>query len=203
MVNEGNFQEAVEGAAGVLSKGGVIAYPTETLYGLGAVLSREDALERIRRIKGKAEPILVLVSGEEMAERYVEVDERARLLMKKFWPGPLTLILRAKPGVAEKVRAGSSGLGIRMSSDQFAQALVERAGEAVTSTSANRSGKEPMAGALEIEAEFGAELDLIVDAGNRTGKASTVIDLLGEKPRLVREGQIQWKELQPVIPWQE
>ncbi len=203
LIKAGNFAEAVAKAAEVLKQGGVIAYPTETLYGLGASLSKEQAVARIRKIKGKPEPILALVSGAEMAERYVELDDRARKLIEAFWPGPLTLILKARPGISDLVRAGSAGLGLRMSSDRFAKALVKRAGEAITSTSANLSGKKPWENADEIEAELGLELDLIVDDGKRAGKASTVLDLLGGKPKLIREGQIQLNEIKMVMEWQE
>jgi len=115
--------------------------------------------------------------------------------MRRFWPGPLTLVLRAKPGISELVRAGALGLGIRMSSDKFAQALVENLGEAITSTSANRSGKKPLINGEEIEIEFGGELDLIVDAGHREGKASTVLDLTALKPKIIRKGQIKLDEI--------
>ena len=190
-----NFQTLVERAFEVLLMEGVIAYPTETLYGLGALVSRPRAIERIRQIKGKTEPILILVKGVEMAERYVKIDQRAKRLIDHFWPGPLTLILPAKQGMAEVIRAGSEGIGIRWSSEPFAQALVERAFEPITSTSVNRSGEPPLTDPEEIEKKFGDQLDLIVDASLRSGPASTVLNLLGAEPELVREGAIKFDDL--------
>lgn len=202
LIKEHNFAEVIEKAVEVLRRGGVIGYPTETVYGLGARISAEEAVIRIRRLKGKEEPILVLVSGMEMVERYVEVDERAKRLMRRFWPGPLTLVLKAKSGASGIICAGREGLGVRRSSDPVAQALVERLGEPITSTSANRSGQEPITSAKEIEKELGEELDLILDGGLRKGLASTVIDLTGAQVELIREGPIKWDEIKLVLEWQ-
>ncbi len=190
-----NFSALVDKAFEVLLMEGVIAYPTETLYGLGALVSRPGAIERIRKIKSKTEPILILVKGVEMAERYVEIDQRAKRLIDHFWPGPLTLILPAKLGMAEEVRADSEGIGIRWSGEPFAQALVERAFEPITSTSVNRSGEPPLTDPEEIENRLGSELDLIIDAGTRSGPASTVLSLLGDEPELIREGVIKFDDL--------
>jgi len=203
IINEENFWTAIGYGVDVLQRGGVIAYPTETVYGFGALLSKDEGIERIRRIKGKVEPMLVLVSGEDMAKQYVEVDERAEKLIRRFWPGALTLVLKAKPGVSEKAKAGSKGLGVRRSSDRVAQTVVESLGEAIISTSANRSGEEPMRTGEEIEREFGAELDLILDAGIRDGLASTVIDLTGAELNVLREGEVKLEQIKLVLEWQE
>ncbi len=197
-----NFAQAVAQAAEVLQAGGVIAYPTETVYGLGALLGRPGAVARIRALKGKTEPMPALVSGPKMAGQYVEMDERAKRVMKKFWPGPLTIILKGKASVPAEALGAAQGLGVRMSSDRLAQALVEAVEEAITSTSANRTGKEPLADGLELERELGAELDLILDCGRRAGRASTVIDLSGKEPRLVREGPVKFKEILEALQWQ-
>jgi len=194
-LTQDNFSALVDKAFEVILMGGVIAYPTESLYGLGALVSRPEAIERIRKIKGKKEPILILVKGVEMAERYVHIDQQAKRLIDHFWPGPLTIVLPAKMGMAEAVRSGSAGIGIRWSSDPFAQALVERAFEPITSTSANRSGKPPLTDAEEIEKELGDEVDLIIDAGKKQGPASTVLDLTGAEPKLIREGVIKFDDL--------
>jgi len=198
LVTRDNFRKVIEQASRVLKKGGVIAYPTETLYGLGALIDNPNAIERVRKIKAKKEPILVLVSGIKMAEKYVELKAEARRLMKHFWPGDLTLVLPALPGKGEELRAGSKGLGIRQSSEIFAQGLVEQVGVPITSTSANRSGKEPLKSAKEIEKELGAELDLIVDAGPRFSAGSTVVDLTGSELKIIREGVIKFEEVKRV-----
>lgn len=194
-----NFKGLVSRAADILRSGGVIAYPTETLYGLGALAGNPGAVSRLRKIKGKTEPMLVLVSGIEMAAKYAELDGRAEKLAKNFWPGPLTLILKARPDILIDARGGAGGIGMRASSDLFAQALLETLGEPVTSTSANRTGKKPLRSGEEIFMELGSELDLIVDAGPRAGKASTLIDLSGSELKLLRRGAIGFEKIRKVL----
>jgi len=193
-----NFKGLVFRAAEVLRAGGVIAYPTETLYGLGALAGDDRAVERLRKIKGKTEPMLVLVSGAAMAKKYATLDSRAQKIAKKFWPGPLTLILKCKPDMLMTARGGASGIGLRASSDPFAKALVETLGEPIISTSANRSGKKPLFSAGRIEKELGSELDFILNAGVRSGKASTVLDLSGPEMKLVRQGAIKFELIRKV-----
>jgi len=194
-----NFSETVARALQVLRAGGVIAYPTETLYGLGALVSREDAVARLRRLKGKREPMLVLVSGLEMAKRYAEIDERGEALAKFFWPGPLTLIFKSSSDMLSDVCGESMGVGMRVSSDLFAKALVQAVEEPVSSTSTNRTGRQPLKTGREIAREFGAEIALIVDAGPRQGQASTVVDLTGSSLKLIREGRIKLEEIERVL----
>jgi len=198
LLTQDNFWKVIEQVSRVLKRGGVIAYPTETLYGLGALIDNPSAIERLRKIKGKKEPILVLVSGIKMVEEYVEVKAEARRLMEHFWPGGLTLVLPALSGKGEELRAGSKGLGMRQSPEVFAQGLVEQLGIPITSTSANRSGKEPLKSAEEIEKELGTELDLIVDSGARFSSVSTVVDLSGSELKLIREGVIKFEEVKRV-----
>ncbi len=194
-LTEINFDATVARAAEVLRKARLIAYPTETLYGLGALAADRAAVKRLRKLKGKAEPILMLVSGLGMARRYAEVDKRGERLALRFWPGPLTLIFKPRADMLKHVRAGAPGLGMRSSTDAFAKALVELLDEPVTSTSANRAGKEPLMTAQAITGEFGRKLGLIVDAGLRAGAASTVVDLTGPDLKLVREGRIKFEEI--------
>jgi L-threonylcarbamoyladenylate synthase len=193
-----NFGGLVARAAEILQAGGVIAYPTETLYGLGALAGNARAVERLRKIKGKAEPMLVLVSGVAMAKRYAVLDRRAQKIARKFWPGPLTLILKSKTDMLLTARGGSRGIGLRASSDPFAMALVEALGEPIISTSANRSGEKPLTSAGRIAKELGSGLDLVVNAGLRAGKASTLVDLSGPEMKLVREGALKFELIRKV-----
>ena len=194
-----NLKELVFRAAKILRAGGVIAYPTETLYGLGALAGNAQAVERLRKIKGKTEPMLILVSGVAMAKKYAELDSRAEKIAKKFWPGPLTLILKSRPDMLMAARGGASGIGLRASSDPFAKALVETLGEPIISTSANRSGKKPLFSAGRIEKELGSELDFILNAGPRARKASTVLDLSGPEIKLIRQGAIGFELIRKVV----
>jgi L-threonylcarbamoyladenylate synthase len=202
-LKKNNFARTVARACRVLQAGGVIAYPTETLYGLGALVSRKDAVARLRCLKGKREPMLVLVSGLEMAKRYAEIDERVEALAGFFWPGPLTLILKSRSDMLIEVCGAGRGVGMRVSSDLFAEALVQAVDEPLISTSANRTGQKTLKTGEDIVREFGTELDLIVDAGPRPGKASTVLDLSGAAPVLIREGRIKFSEIKRVFKWPE
>ena len=198
-LSKDNFKQAVAAAAKVLRGGGVIAYPTETLYGLGALASSKEGVARVREIKGKDEPMLVLVSGMEMAEKYARVDDRAAKLIEIFWPGPLTLILSTDAGILKNVRGLSKGIGMRSSSEPFARELVIQAEEPVISTSANRTGSAPLETGNAIEKELGPELDLIIDGGPRSGMPSTVVDLTGPGLGIVREGAIKSDEVRKVL----
>jgi L-threonylcarbamoyladenylate synthase len=198
-LQKNNFAATVAQAAEILRRGGVIAYPTETLYGLGALATSREGVDRVRKIKGKNEPMLVLVSGIEMAQKYARVDDRAVKLIKIFWPGPLTLIFSTDMDILAHVRGPSSGIGMRSSSDKFARELVISAGGPVISTSANRSGSAPLETGKAIEQELGPELDLIVDDGPRSGMPSTVVDLTGPDLKIVREGALKSEEIRKVV----
>ena len=178
-------------AAEAVKKGGVIVFPTETVYGLGGDAGRPEALRRIYRIKGRPEekPLVRLVAGwEEMEE--VRWDKEHRRLAERFWPGPLTLILPL---------AGGGTQGFRFPDHDLTRRLVRAAGVPFAATSANRSGEAEVKNGEEAERIFFGEVDLILDAGEVRGQASTVLDLSVSPPRLLREGPISRKELEKVL----
>lgn len=189
--------------ASALSGSGVIVYPTETFYGLGADCLSRKALRRIFDIKARpgSKGLPVLVSGLEMAEGLAGVLPAAfRGLAARFWPGPLTLVLRAARHLPQELVGPSRTIGIRLPAVPWLQALVREAGSAVVTTSANISGEGEIASALEVRRAFLGKVDLIVDGGETPGgKPSTVLDLTGEKPVLVREGVIGRDELREFI----
>ena len=184
----------LEAARAVLGREGVVVYPTETLYGLGADATSAAALRRVADLKGRdaGKPILVLVASREMLGTIVaRVPEGAEALMRRFWPGPLTLVLPAREGLSPLLTGGSGGIGVRISSHPLARRLVERLGHPLTSTSANPGGEAP---ATDVEAArryFGTRVDAYVDGGRLAGgPPSTVLDLSGAGPVLVREGAV-------------
>lgn len=190
---ETSMTHAVEAAAETLKLGGVILCPTDTIYGLSCLAGREEAIRRIYRIKGRPEtrPALVLAGSIELATALVTgVPPPASRLMERFWPGPLTIVLRAAPGVSALLTAGTGTIGIRLPADEFCRRLGLRCGEPILSTSANRSGTPPAAGLEELAREFEGEVDLVVDAGERRSAPSTLVDLTGGTPVIVREGAI-------------
>jgi L-threonylcarbamoyladenylate synthase len=189
---------AARRAADVLKDGGVILYPTDTIYGLGCLAGDRGAVRRLYHIKGRPEskPSLVLVDSPEMAGDVVaEIPPAARTLMDSCWPGPLTLVLRAAPGVPEALTGGSGKIGVRLPADEFCVRMVRQAGAAVVSTSANRSGVEPAGRFDLLFAQFGGVVDLAVDGGGREGKPSTIADLSDGTLVILREGAFSAAEL--------
>jgi len=193
----------LEEAAQVLEKGGIVAHPTESFYGLGVDATNERAVSHLLKLKGRPEgkPILVLVSSVSMLERYVtQVPPLAMELIEAFWPGGLTLIFHAAKGIPEKLTGGGGKLGMRLSSNLVATSLVERLGRPMTSTSANLSGMPPLVSAGQVADALGEGIDLIVDGGDTPGqKGSTVLDTTSYPFTIVREGLISREELKKVL----
>lgn len=191
----------VEEALAVLKGGGLVAYPTDTVYGLGANPFDEGALRRLYRAKrrvGKAIP--VLISGVRAAERLGVIDPKAERLIERFWPGPLTIIVKAKPSVPDLVTMGTGKIGLRMPDHKVALALAEGLGGAITGTSANISGAPSPRTAGEVVAQLGAAVDLVLDAGPcKYGTSSTVVDVVAHPPRVYRIGPISPKDVEETL----
>jgi L-threonylcarbamoyladenylate synthase len=185
---------ALRAAAEVLRGGGLVAFPTETFYGLGAHAFDEAAVARVFRAKGRPgdKPLLVLVDSVGMVERVArEVPPRARRLMERYWPGPLTLVLPAAPGVPVGLTAGTGTIGVRLSGHAVARGLVAALGAPVTAPSANRHGEASPRTADEVIAELGAAVDVVLDGGATPGgPPSTVLDLTGATPAVLRPGAV-------------
>ncbi len=188
-------------AARIILRGGVVAFPTETFYGLGADAADEEAVKKIFQAKGREEdkPLLLLVAGRSHLGGLVqETAPLAECLMEKFWPGPLTLVFKASPRVSPLLTARTGKIGIRVSSHPVARALVETVGRPITGTSANLSGEASTSTAQEVFQSIGQHLGAILDGGRTAGgQGSTVLDVSGPSPRIIREGAIPEKELAP------
>jgi len=195
-------------AAGVLARGGLVAFPTDTVYGLGADVMNEDALARLFEAKGRAAtlPVPVLLADLDDAERVVaRFPEGARRLGARFWPGPLTLVLPRGPDVPAMVGGGGEAVGVRIPDHETPRAIVRALGRSITGTSANTSGSPPHTEAEAVASDIGGAVDLIVPGVcGAHGIASTVVDFSGEVPVIVREGPITlaalravWPEIQP------
>ena len=185
---------AVARAAATLRDGGLVAFPTETFYGLGAAATDADAVRRVFRVKGRAEskPLIVLVDSIAMAEGLAgEVTARARALMIRHWPGALTLVLRARTDLPRELTGGTDTIGVRLSPHPVARALVRALGAPVTAPSANREGAPPPTTAAEVLREFDGVVDLVLDGGvTAGGPASSVVDVTVEPPRVLRQGAV-------------
>jgi len=196
--------ESPEKAAYVLSSGGIIVYPTETLYGIGALALNRVAVERIFDVKGRpyGKPIPILARDKEMIAELVEVTEEASMLIDRFLPGPLTLVLREKKSLPSLISAGAGKIAVRISGHPFVRRLFDFLSQPITSTSANISGMENMFSFNEIYETFNSKVELIVDSGNLPpSKGSTVIDLTVKPPLMIREGNISKEELEEFLKW--
>ena len=191
-LSEGDFDQILS----FLRSGGVIGFPTDTAYGLGADPFQESAIRRIFEIKGRPEskPILVLVDSMDMLQQVVDssnVSDIAGLLASRFWPGPLTMILPALGTVPRLVTAGTATIGVRWPVAGFATQLVRALGRPITATSANKSGQPSTATADQVRAQLGMDLEMLIDGGVLTApQGSTLIDLTQTRPTIVREGPV-------------
>jgi L-threonylcarbamoyladenylate synthase len=182
----------------VLRAGGVIGFPTDTAYGLGADAFNTQAVSQIFKLKGRPEtkPILLLVDSLEMTKRITRPLPILDSVAQAFWPGPLTLVLPADSSVPEGVTAGTGTVGVRWPVAPFATELTKRLGNPVTATSANISGKESCISAAEVRAQLDDRLTILVDGGTLPARSgSTLLDLTIFPPVLLREGPVSFAAL--------
>jgi len=178
----------------IMKEGGVIAYPTETFYGLGADIRNAQALEKIYTIKGRDfdKPISIIIGSREDLTTFAgDITPAAETLMDRFWPGGITLLFNASQDVPGKLTAKTGKIGIRLSSNPVATLLAQRLSGAITATSANRSGQEECVSIDEVMDSIGKSLDAVIDGGRTPGGAgSTIVDTTVDPPVIVREGII-------------
>ena len=189
----------IKKAAQIVLEGGIIAFPTETFYGLAADALNEAALKKIFQVTGREEgkAILLLIADKSWLKGLVqEISPLAERLMKKFWPGPLTLVFNASPQLSRLLTADTGKIGIRHSPHPVTQALVRAVGRAITGTSANLSGQPGTLTAREVFQSLGESLDAVLDGGKTPGgPGSTVLDVSDPSPQVIREGMISREEL--------
>ena len=190
--------EDIQAAGEVLKQGGIVAFPTDTVYGLGAVFDDEKAVRKIFAAKGREEkkPLSILVADSAQVELLSEIKsgemaQKAERLMEKYWPGALTLIFRKTPGIQDAVTAGGETIGIRMPDMELTRELIRAAGKPLAAPSANTSGKRSSVSAREVLEDLDGKIDMVIDGGTcPVGVASTVVDMTGETPVILREGVI-------------
>ena len=185
---------SIEKAVIILKAGGVIAFPTETFYGLAADATNEKAVDRIFEIKGRSfnNPVALIISEEDDLHLITDnIPEAAKKLMAAFWPGPLTLVFKASPSVSPRLTAGTGKIGVRISSHPIAHALASGLGRPITATSANLSGSPECTTAQEVFSQIGPHLGALIDGGDTpSGKGSTFLDVTSDPPAILREGMI-------------
>ena len=197
------IETPIKKAADILRKGGIVAFPTETVYGLGARVFDANAVARIFSIKGRPfdNPLIVhITEWEQLRLLSPEVPKIANDLMKAFWPGPLTLVLKRLDAVPMMVSAGLATIAVRMPNHPIALSLIKVLNEPIVAPSANRSGRPSPTSARYVYEELGTAVDFILDGGPCTvGLESTVLDLTTLPPRILRPGAITAEALGSVI----
>jgi len=193
----------IEHAVAVLRAGGLVAFPTETVYGLGADAANPDAVRKIFAVKGRpaTHPVIVhIADAVQLPAWAAEVPEAAHRLARRFWPGPLTLILKRARSVNDVVTGGQDTVAVRVPSHPVARRLLARFGGGIAAPSANRFGRVSATTAEHVRREFGDAVDCVLDGGEAdVGIESAIVDLSGAAPALLRPGWIRADELASVI----
>ncbi len=195
--------KAIEEAARIIAQGGIVAFPTESFYGLAVDPVNEAALRRLLEVKQRpsGNPILLLISDQSQLPIYVtEVPKTAQILMEEVWPGSLTLVFNAKSQVSPLITGGTGKVGLRISSNPIAGALTKAVGSAITGTSANLSAQPPCLRAEEVARELNETIDAVIDGGRCDGgPGTTVLDVTCEPPRIIREGMVSRARLEELL----
>ena len=188
-----------------LKAGKLIIYPTDTVYGVGGIIESEETIENIYKAKERnfKSPLIVLVSDMEKIEKIAYINEKNRekieKLIKRFWPGGLTIILKRKDNVPDIMVSGGATVGVRMPEHEIALNIISRAGGMLPTTSANISGEATPKSYAELSEKFKSRVDIIVDGGEcPIGSASTIIDM-SDEPKILRLGAISVEEIEKVI----
>jgi L-threonylcarbamoyladenylate synthase len=190
-------------AAAILSQGGLVAFPTETVYGLGADAKNPDAIARVFAAKGrpKSHPLIVHVASWALVEEWArDIPKEAFLLAQSYWPGPLTLILKKQKHVLDILTGGQDTIGLRIPRHPIALELLHVFGDGIAAPSANQFTRISPTTALAVQQELGAHVDVILDGGEcEVGLESTIVDLSSDKPRILRPGMILVTDLAQIL----
>lgn len=193
------MQKGLIKAVKIISKGGIVAFPTESFYGLGVDATNTEAVENLFTIKKRDHnlPILILISSMSNLPQYVtSAPLRAKRLGGKFWPGGLTMVFQSSPVVSSALTSSTGKVGIRISSHPLARTLSKALNVPITATSANISGKPPCIKADQVAEYFNSAVELILDGGETQGKCpSTILDVTTDPPVIIREGMVKAEEI--------
>jgi L-threonylcarbamoyladenylate synthase len=190
-------------AAEIVKSGGVVVFPTTCLYGLGADALQRQSVQRVFTVKQRSEqnPILVLIEHSEQLDQFAkQIPDAATRLVERFWPGRITLVLEARDELPDDLTAHTGKIGVRMPRHAVALALVKAVSGPITGTSANLSGRPGCHRIDDLDAQIAGQADLILDAGRlKGGIGSTVVDVTGDKLRILREGEVSAEEIESIL----
>jgi L-threonylcarbamoyladenylate synthase len=198
-----SIQEQLEKGVAILKDGGIIAFPTDTVYGLGASSVIDSAVERVYRIKRRpiSQALPLLLADLSQLEKVVKsIPTSARLLAERFWPGPLTLVLKKSNAVSDIVSGGGKTIAVRIPAHPIPTILARRLGKPIVGTSANLSGQPSALTAAEAREQLGDRVDFIIEGDCPGGRESTVVDLSGESSVILRQGALSIAELRQICP---
>ena len=195
-------EKDINTAGGIIADGGLVAFPTETVYGLGASAFDTGAAKKIYAAKGRPSdnPLIVHIADKlQLSDIAAEITDEAKIVIDKFMPGPITVILKKKPSVPDTVTAGLQTVAIRFPSNETAQRLIKAAGVPIAAPSANLSGKPSPTTAAHVIADMTGRIDAIIDGGAcDVGVESTIVDFTGDKPEILRPGGVTYDDLKAV-----
>ena len=193
--------EDIKKAIEALNKGGVIAFPTETVMGLGVLFDNKGAYDLLNKVKNRPEdkPYTLMVASIKDIFKFAYVDDKFQKLIKEYMPGPLTILLKVKDNVASWVTHNTGIIGIRIPNHPVALELLKELNHPILVPSANKSGKAPAKTSLEVKEIFKDELSYIIEGESLNGVASTIVDLSQDKIKIIREGPITLKMLEDMI----
>lgn len=198
-----NLTEEIEKAVRYIRCGGLVAFPTESFYGLAVDPFLPESVERLFRVKRRSStnPLLLLIENRKYLDQVVSsIPEEYEKMIELFWPGPLTLIFPAHPALDQRLTGGTGTIGVRVSPHPVATGLVKRFGGPVTATSANRSGDNPALQAADVADSFHGDVDFILDGGpTRGGSGSTVAAVIDGRLKIFREGEISGAYLSSIL----
>ena len=201
---QSDIEKQIKKAISILKKGGVVAYPTDTVYGLGACMTDASAVDRIFQVKGRpkgmALPVL-LADKAQMEAIVTSIPSSVLRLADEFFPGALTIILPKSDIVPDIITGGGQTVAFRIPNHPVPLALIKGLGKPIVGTSANLSGQPSLLTAVEVQAQIGDKIDMVIDGGRCPGGIeSTVVDLTGEKPVVRRQGAISIEKLRKILP---
>lgn len=194
-------KENIKTAAQIVKNGGIIAFPTETVYGLGCDPQNMEAVQSLLTVKGdRKKPFPVLVASLEDATRVAQVSNNGKKLATKFWPGPLTIVFPKKGVLSDIVTFGLGSVGLRVPNNQVALSLIQLSGGLLIGSSANLTGEKPPRSVLEMSEKLKETVDLVLDGGSTSeGVPSTVVDLTSDEIKILRKGPISLKQIQNTV----
>ena len=190
------LKSQLDEAASILNKGGLIAFPTETVFGFGVVFDNEQSYKRLIEVKRRPpeKPFTLMLCSSEEIEKYAFVDERAKKLIAKYMPGQFTIILKAKNNLPSYCVSKEGNVGIRISSDKMVRDLIKKVGKPLLVPSANKSGEAPLTTSIDVSKIFKDEIDAVIEGESTSNVPSTIV-LLNENVNVIREGIITKEEI--------